>query len=226
LENRFIVPGGGGDNDYAPIIGVVKNFHHESLHKPVEPYIIRFRTDQFQFGFATLRVDRENLQATIDDVENVWKDFTGNDPLQYSFLDEDFDRLHREEKQNAQLAVIFSILAILIGTLGLFGMTSYTLAQRTREIGTRRTMGASVSDIYIMISKEITLLVGIATLISWTVIFFFTRKWLENFHYRIGLSPLDFIYGFIIALMVAILTITFRTLKAARTNPAISLKYE
>ena len=227
LNQRFIVPGNQADNnDYSPIIGVVKNFHHESLHRPIEPYIIRFRSEQFQFGYVTLRVEREHLQETIDGVEEVWKDFTGNDPMLYFFEDEEFDRLHRDEKQNAQLAVVFSILAILIGTLGLFGMTSYSLAQRTREIGVRRTMGANVSDIYIMISKEIALLVGIATMISWVVIYFFTKNWLENFHYRIGLRPLDFLYGFLIALVIAIITITYRTLKAAKMNPAISLKYE
>lgn len=227
LNQRFIIPGNQADNnDYTPIIGVVNNFHHESLHRPIEPYIIRFRSEQFQFGYVTLRVEREHLQETIDGVEEVWKDFTGNDPLLYFFMDEDFDRLHRDEKQNAQLAVVFSILAILIGTLGLFGMTSYSLAQRTREIGIRRTMGANVSDIYVMISKEIALLVGIATLISWVVIYFFTKNWLENFHYRIGLRPWDFLCGFLIALAIAIITITYRTLKAARMNPAISLKYE
>jgi putative ABC transport system permease protein len=227
LNQRIIIPGGGANNNgYAPIIGVVKDFHHESLHNQVEPYIIRYRSDNFRFGFITFRVEEENLQTTIDGIEKTWKEFTGNNPLQYFFADEEFDRLHREEKQNAQLSVVFSLLAILIGTLGLFGMTSYSLAQRTREIGVRRTMGASVLDIYFMISKEIAILIGIATAISWTVVFFFTKNWLENFHYRIGLNPLYFIYGLIIALVIAILTITFRTLKAARMNPAISLKYE
>lgn len=227
LSQIVIVPGNGPDNnDYTPVIGVAKNFHHESLHRPIGPYIMRFRTEGFQFGYVTFRVEPERIQETINGIEKVWKDFTGNDPMQYFFADEDFDRLHREEKQNAQLAVVFSILAILIATLGLFGMTSYSLAQRIREIGVRRTMGASVSDIYVMISKEITLLVGIATLISWIVIYFFTKDWLQNFHYRIGLSPFDFLYGFLIAIVIAIITITYRTLKAARMNPAISLKYE
>ncbi len=227
LNQRFIVPGNQPDNnDYTPIIGVVKNFHHESLHRPVEPYIIRFRTEGFQFGFATFRVERENLQETIDGIEKVWKDFTGNDPMQYFFVDEDFDRLHREEKQNAQLAVVFSILAILIATLGLLGMTSYSLAQRTREIGLRRTMGATVSQIYLMISKEISLLVGIATVIAWIVIFFFTKNWLQNFYYRIDLNPLDFLTGFFIALVIAVVTISYRTLKAANANPSESLKCE
>ena len=210
----------------APILGIVNNFHHESLHKPVDPYIIRFQEENRRFGYVTLRVERDNLQSTIDAVEQVWKDFSGNDPLQYFFIDEEFDRLHSAEKQSSQLALIFSILAILIAGLGLFGMTSYSLAQRTREIGVRRTMGASVSDIYILISKEITILVAIATLLSWTVIFFYSKDWLQNFYYRIGINPVDFFLGFMIALVIAVVTISYRTLKAAKTNPAISLKYE
>ena len=227
LSNRFILP---GDRDletvYSPVVGVVRDFHHESLHRPIAPYILRFRTDDFRFGFVTFRINPERTKEAISGVEKIWKDFTGNNPLQYFFADEDFDRMYREEKQNAQLAVVFCLLAILIGTLGLFGMTSYSLAQRTREIGIRRTMGASVYSIYMMISKEIGLLVTLATLISWIVIFFFTKNWLQNFHYRIGLNPIDFLTGFLAALLIAIFTITYRTLKAARMNPSVSLKYE
>jgi putative ABC transport system permease protein len=226
LKERFILPGNQEETVYSPVIGVIKDFHHESLHRPVAPYIIRFRTDDFQFGYAAFRIDPARTKEVISGVEDVWKDFTGNDPLQYFFADDDFNRLYREEKQNAQLAVVFSILAVLIGTMGLFGLTSYSLAQRTREIGIRRTMGASVSNIYILISSEIAILVSIATVISWTIIYFFLKNWLENFHYRIGLSPVDFILGFLVALAIALTTITYRTLKAARTNPAASLKYE
>jgi len=227
LNQRITIPGESQeDNVYAPIIGVIKDFHHESLHRQVEPYIIRYRSDNSRFGFASFRIEADNTQATIDELEQTWNKFTSNDPFQYFFADEEFDRLYRGEKQNAQLAVIFSILAILIGTLGLFGMTSYSLAQRTREIGVRRTMGATVSDIYVMISKEITILIGISTIISWTAIFFLTKSWLQNFHYQVGINPLDFVLGFLIVMIISILTITFRTLKAARMNPAISLKYE
>lgn len=227
FNQRIMVPGESAEGFvYSPIVGIVKDFHHESLHQPVDPYIIRFQTENRRFGFVTLRVGTENLQETINSVEKVWKDFSGNDPLQYFFIDEEFDRLHRAEKQSSQLALVFSILAILIATLGLFGMTSYSLAQRTREIGVRRTMGASVSDIYILISKEITILVGMATVLSWTIIYFYTKDWLENFYYRICINPLDFFLGFLIALIIAVLTISYRTIKAARTNPAVSLKYE
>ncbi|MFO7616868.1 MAG: FtsX-like permease family protein, partial [Bacteroidales bacterium] len=147
-------------------------------------------------------------------------------PLQYYFVDEDLNRMYRDEKQNAQLALLFSLLAILIGTLGLFGMTSYTLAQRTREIGIRRTMGASVANIYLMISRETSVLVGIATLIAWSVVYIFLDKWLDNFQYKIGLSPIDFLAGFLIAFLIAFLTISYRTLKAANATPSVSLKYE
>ncbi len=227
LNQRVFGPGNQETNfDILPVIGITGNFHHESLHRQISPYIIRFRTENMRFGFASIRLDPANLQQTIGGIEKTWKEFTGNNPLQYYFVDEDLNRMYRDEKQNAQLALLFSLLAILIGTLGLFGMTSYTLAQRTREIGIRRTMGASVANIYLMISRETSVLVGIATLIAWSAVYFFLDKWLDNFQFKIGLSPVDFLAGFLIAFLIAVMTISYRTLKAANATPSVSLKYE
>ena len=111
-----------------------------------------------------------------------------NNPLQYYFLDEDFEKMYVQEKQNAQMAVIFSFLAIFIAALGLFGLTSFTVEQRTKEIGVRKAMGSSVSGIYIVISKEIIVLVSISALIAWPLIYYIAQKWLENFYYRINLE--------------------------------------
>jgi putative ABC transport system permease protein len=124
------------------------------------------------------------------------------------------------------MAVIFSILAIFVAALGLFGLTSFTVEQRTKEIGVRKAMGSSVSEIYFVISREIIILVSLSALIAWPVIYFIAGKWLENFYYKINLGALSFLAGLAIALGIAILTISFRILKAARINPAQSLKYE
>jgi putative ABC transport system permease protein len=124
------------------------------------------------------------------------------------------------------MAVIFAALAIFIASLGLFGLTSYTVEQRTREIGVRKAMGSSITGIYIEISKEIVILVVISSLIAWPVIYYYGGRWLENFYYRINMGVFSFIAGLTIALGIALLTISYRVIAAARINPAQSLKYE
>jgi len=124
------------------------------------------------------------------------------------------------------MAVIFSILAVFIAARGLFGLTSFTVEQRTKEIGVRKAMGSSVAGIYFQMSKEVILLVSVSALISWPLIYYIAGKWLENFYYRINLGMFSFIAGLSIALGIALLTISFKVLQAARVNPAQSLKYE
>ena len=124
------------------------------------------------------------------------------------------------------MAVIFSLLAIIIAGLGLFGLTSFTVEQRTKEIGVRKAMGSSIPGIYFVISKEIIILVSISALIAWPLIYIVASKWLENFYYRTEPGLLTFAVGLIIALGIALITISFRIMRAARVNPAQSLKYE
>jgi putative ABC transport system permease protein len=134
--------------------------------------------------------------------------------------------MYIQEKQNAQMAVIFSVLAIFIAALGLFGLTSFTVEQRTKEIGVRKAMGSSITGIYIEISKEIIILVSISALIAWPIIYYLAGKWLQNFYYKINPGAFSFAAGLTIALTIAVLTISYKVLQAARVNPAQSLKYE
>jgi putative ABC transport system permease protein len=178
------------------------------------------------WGYITIKLTPSNYKNTIAQIENIWKEYMANDPLQYYFIDEDFEQMYIQEKQNAQMAVIFSILAIYIAGLGLFGLTSFTVEQRTKEIGVRKAMGSTVSGIYFVISKEIIILVSISALIAWPIIYYIAGKWLENFYYRIDLGVFSFVAGLTVALGIALLTISYRILRAARVNPAHSLKYE
>jgi putative ABC transport system permease protein len=225
-KTRFMEPRDSGKMNYMPILGVVKNFNFESLRNPITPYIFKFQNDGMLWGYLTVRLTAASYQKTISDVEAKWKEFTSNDPLQYYFLDEDFEKMYIQEKQNAQMAVIFSVLAIFIAALGLFGLTSFTVEQRTKEIGVRKAMGSSVGGIYVEISKEIVILVSVSALIAWPIIYYIAGKWLENFYYRINLGAFTFVAGLTIALGIAISTISYRILRAARVNPAQSLKYE
>jgi len=227
LENtRFIQPQDPRMSKYVPVIGVVTNFNFQSLSNKIQPSVLRFKPDYYMWGYLTVKISTMNYASTINAIENKWKEFTANNPLQYYFLDEDFEQMYIQEKQNAQLAVIFSILAIFIASLGLFGLTSFTIEQRTKEIGVRKAMGSSTIGIFVVISKEVIILICIAALIAWPVIYYFASNWLENFYYRIDLGAFSFVAGLTIALGIAITTISYRTLKAARINPAQSLKYE
>jgi putative ABC transport system permease protein len=225
-KTRFMEPRDSGKINYLPVIGVVKNFNYESLRNPIGPYILKFQNDNMLWGYITVKLSAQNYSKTIIAIEDKWKEFVSNNPLQYYFLDADFEMMYKQEKQNAQMAVIFSILAIFIAALGLFGLTSFTIEQRTKEIGVRKAMGSSVSGIYIVISREVIILVSISALIAWPLIYYIAGKWLENFYFRINPGVFSFIAGLTIALGIAVLTISYRIMRAARVNPAQSLKYE
>ncbi len=225
-KTRFMEPRDSGKVNYLPVIGVVKNFNFQSLRNPIGPYIMKFQNNNMLWGYVTVRLSAQNYSKTIASIENIWKEFVSNNPLQYYFVDEDFEQMYIQEKQNARMAVIFSILAILVASLGLFGLTSYTVEQKTKEIGVRKAMGSSVPAIYLVISKEFFILISISALIAWPLIYYIARNWLENFYYRINLGVFSLFAGLLIALGIAILTISYRIMKAARVNPAQSLKYE
>ena len=225
-KTRFIEPHDSGKVRYLPVIGVVKNFNYESLRNPIGPYILKFQNEYNIWGYITIRITAQNYSKTISAIESTWKEFVSNNPLQYYFLDADFEQMYKQEKQNAQMAVIFSILAIFIAALGLFGLTSFTVEQRTKEIGVRKAMGSSITGIYITISREVIILVTVSAIIAWPVVYFWAGRWLQNFYYKITLGLFTFIIGLAIALGIAVLTISYRILRAARINPAQSLKYE
>jgi putative ABC transport system permease protein len=225
-KTRFLLPQQTGQMTTLQVIGVVKNFNSESLRNPVNPYVFILKPDNFSGDYLSVKLSEQNYSATISEIENKWKEFTANDPLQYYFVDEDFEQMYKQEKQNAQLAVIFSILAIFIASLGLFGLTSFTVEQRTKEIGVRKAMGSSITGIYMVISKEVIILVSISAILAWPVIYYVAGKWLENFYYKISQGAFSFVAGLTIALGIALLTISYRILRAARVNPAQSLKYE
>ncbi|PLX11533.1 MAG: hypothetical protein C0597_14950 [Marinilabiliales bacterium] len=228
FTTRFIVPDQDpeAETGYMPIIGVVNDFHFRSLHSRIEPYIFRFKTDDFNWGYISIRITGQDQEKTINEIEQTWNKFTSNEPIQYFHMDESLNRLYKEERQNATLSIVFTILAIVIASLGLFGLTSFTVEQRTKEIGIRKAMGASVGRIFYIISKEIIVLVAISTIIAWPIVYFIAKNWLQNYHYKINLNIFDFMIGFVIALSIAIVTISYRTLKSARLNPAESLRYE
>jgi putative ABC transport system permease protein len=215
-----------GNLKYLKIIGIVKDFNTESLHNQIQPYIFRLQNDYLEFLYLTVKISSADYSGTIAGMEKVWKEFTSGKPLKYYFLEDDMGQMYLGETQDASIAMLFSVISVLIAILGLFGLTSFTVAQRTREIGIRKAMGASVTGIFLRISGETVILITLASLIAFPVIYYLAVKWLESFYYRITMGASIFITGFAVVLGIALLSVSYRIVVAARVNPAQSLKYE
>ena len=204
------------------VIGVIKNFNFESFKTDVRPLSVLFTPNA-----NTLLIRYEgNPQEIVATVEKLWKEHSTNEPFEYSFMDESFDELFRAEQRMGNIFSIFSGLAIFIASLGLFALAAFTSEQRTKEIGIRKAMGASVFGLTILLSKEFTKLVVIAFLPASIAGWYVAHEWLQGFAYRIPVSPLILILSGLAAIVIAWLTVSFQSIKTASTNPVDSLRYE
>jgi putative ABC transport system permease protein len=206
------------------IIGVVKDFHFKSLQEEIKPLSMRIEPGGCHLVAAN--IDGKNIAATLAAIENKWKTIIPNRPFSYYFLDEFFDRQYRSEMRFGNLFLYFAILAIFISCLGLLGLASYSTFQRTREIGIRKVMGASVSGIVHLLSKEFLMLLLAAFIIASPVAWWVMHNWLQDFSYRIGISWWMFILSGGIAFVIALVTVSFEAIKAAVANPVKSLRTE
>ncbi len=204
------------------VIGVVKDFNFESFKASVRPLVIQLtpRSNNLLIRYVG------NPKGAVAIVEGLWKKTAVNEPFEYGFLDENFDRLFREEQRLGQVFSVMTGIAIFVACLGLMGLASFTAEQRTKEIGIRKVMGASVTSVSALLSKEFMILVAIAFLLASASAWFAMDSWLGTFAYRIELGPTVFLVGGLMAAAIAWLTVSFHFLKAARSNPADSLKYE
>jgi putative ABC transport system permease protein len=228
LNQSLINPFQGGGNQELRIIGVMKDHHFLTLKQEIAPQVILMQPESFQSPYLTLRLSagKSNIETGLKHIEDTWKDFAGDQPLQYFFLDERLDTFYAEEKRTGTVTLIFSILAIFIASLGLFGLTLYNSQKRIREIGIRKVMGATESSIVRIIGKSVLYAVGISILIAMPTAYYMMQDWLRNFPYNVGFQPVLFIMAALLAIIIAMVTVTFTSLKAARTNPALALHYE
>jgi putative ABC transport system permease protein len=211
------------------IIGVVKDFNYESLHQPITPIVMFIAPRNFNSISVKIRPDRpEDIAATLEFLQKKWQEFRPNFPFQYSFIDERYEALYQNEHRLGQIFGTFSLLAVFIACLGLFGLASYTAEQRTKEIGIRKVLGASVRNIIVLLSKEFTKLVAVATLVAWPVAYYAMGRWLQEFAYRININNqlLTFFAAALLAFAIALATISFQAIKAAVNNPVKALRYE
>ncbi|HKI77875.1 MAG TPA: ABC transporter permease [Ignavibacteriaceae bacterium] len=209
------------------IIGVTKDFNYESLHSKIRPLAIHLIVPGRGFGrYTAVRFATNDVKNTLNFISKKWHKLAGAQEFEYSFFDQEFANLYKSEQRTSELFTSFSILALIIASMGLFGLVAFITERRTKEIGIRKVMGASIKEIVFLLSKEFSKWVLLANIIAWPVAYYFMSNWLKEFAYRIEIPILLFPVAGLLVLMVSLLTVSTLTYKAARANPANSLKYE
>jgi len=229
LNTILLDPSETGFDTELRVIGVVEDHHYSSLKDEIGAQMIKLKSPESNWsGYITFRTasGKENIEAALDHMGEKWRDFTDDEPLQYFFLDEELDKHYAEEKRTGALTLIFSILAIFIASLGLFGLTLYNSQKRIREIGLRKVLGATEGDVVGVISRSVVHAIGISILIAMPIAYFMMQDWLRDFPYNVGFQPLLFVMAALLAIIIAMVTVIITSLKAARTNPALALHYE
>ena len=207
-----------------PVIGVVKDFHFRPLHQKIEPAALYIYPKLFQY--ISVRISPTDVSRSLDFLKAKWQALVPGQIFQYSFLDEDFDNLYKAEMRLSQIFTVVTFLAIFIACLGLFGLAAFEALQRTKEMGIRKVLGASAAGIVLLLSKEFTKWVLLANIIAWPVAYYAMNRWLQNFAYRINIGPLIFIQSAVLALLVALLTVSYQAMKVSLANPVDTLRYE
>jgi len=206
------------------IIGVMKDFNIESMHKAITPVCFTVMGPGGGDKFATVRLTGKEVPSTLRAIEQTWQTFTPKQPFQYEFFTDTWNNLYSAEMKTGKIFILFSILAVFIACLGLIGLITYITNKRTREIGIRKTYGASAQVVLNLLSREVIYLILISSLIAWPVAWFGSRYWLEGFANKVSINPLVFIFATIAALVIGWITISYRAFKAAATNPAEALR--
>jgi putative ABC transport system permease protein len=224
LNKRLYTQFGEERSDPSPIIGVVKDFHFQSLHQEIRPLIIKFNTeDNYQMS---VKISSNNTGLTLEYIETIWNSFMEQQPIHMTFLEEDLAALYDNEEKTAIIFNIFSVLAIFIAALGLLGLASFSAAQRTKEVGIRKAMGASITSVLLALSREYIWLILLATLAAWPLGYFFMKDWLQDYPARVTMEPVVLILSSLLAFIIAASTVLFRVYQSASANPVKSLRYE
>jgi putative ABC transport system permease protein len=226
---KAIFIGGRGQNGKPiefkkKIVGVVRDFHTRSLHNKIEPLTIFH--NQAGFSVIAIKLAGGTISETVSKLRKKWERLFPDQLFSYSFLDESFDKMYRAEEQMNKIFTSFSLIAIIISCLGLFGLAAYMTEKRTKEVGIRKVMGASVAGILFLLSKEFTKWVLIANVIAWPTAYYFMNRWLQTFAYHIDLNVWKFILSGFMALLIAWITVSYQSIRIARSNPVKSLRYE
>jgi len=207
------------------IIGVVKNFHFQDLHVPISPYAFQLNNRPF-YNYVIVHANAKDINSLLSSIKTTWHKLNPNEPFEYSFLNEDFQKNYEAENRLTAIVGYFTVIAILISCLGLFGLATFSAEQRTKEIGVRKVLGASVTGIVTLLSKDFLKLVSISIVIASPMAWWVMNKWLQDFAYRTNISWTVFVITTVTALIIAFITISFQAIKAAISNPVKSLRTE
>jgi len=211
------------------IVGVTNDFHFESLHQTIAPLILVMPTPAQaanSYGYLSIKISGGNIPSALATIKDTWQKFLPELPYQYTFLDENFAKLYEAEQRQGTIFIIFACLAIFIACLGLFGLSAFSITQRVNEIGVRKVLGANVSTIVALLSKDFLKLVLIAAIISFPIAWYAMHNWLQDFAYRINIQWWVFVVAGILAALIALITVSFQAIKAALANPVKSLRTE
>ena len=227
LGKKFVFDDGGSNKNptTTQVIGIVKDYHQNSLYDPIEPLLIYLNRNT---NYVFVRTAEGDVKKSVADVEKAWKEIFPNNAFEFEFLDQDFNSQYKADEKRSMIFTLFSGLTIVIACLGLLGLSAFTTEQRTKEIGVRKVIGASVKSLILLVSKEFFLLVGIGTIISFPVAWYLTEAWLQNFAYRIELIGewQTFFFSAMLAFLITLSTVSFHVVRAASANPVKALRDE
>ena len=216
----------GYGNRTGKLIGVFGDFHFESMHQKIVPLVLLMPRSQNNYNNISVKISGTNIPSALAHIEKTWRNFLPQTPYQYTFLDENFERLYRSEERQKAIFTVFACIAIFIACLGLFGLSAFAISQRVKEIGIRKVLGANVNTIVALLSKDFLKLVALAAIIAFPIAWYAMDSWLQDFAYRINVPWWVFALAGIIAAVVAFATISFQAIKAAVANPVKSLRSE
>jgi putative ABC transport system permease protein len=224
---KFILaPRGPGQFQKLKIIGIMKDFNITSMHKAIDPVCFTVMGPGGGDQYATVRLSGSNVNSTIREIEQKWLTFTSMQPFQYDFFTDTWNKLYKSETKTGKIFILFSVLAIFIACIGLLGLVTYITNKRTKEIGIRKTYGASIMVVLSLLSKEVVYLILFSSLISYPVAYFGSKFWLEGFASKISVSPFVYFSATLIVLVVGWMSISYQTIKAANYNPAKALRID
>lgn len=213
-----------GGWDRKRVIGLIDNINFEPLQRNTESCYYAYFLPILQHVF--IRLDGQQDQEVLRYVENVWSEFAPDQPFEYSFLEDDLNAMYNSEEELSQIVIYFALLAVLIACLGLFGLASFASEQRIKEIGVRKVLGASIPQMLYLLTKDFMLLVLIAFVIAAPAAYFLSNWWLQNFAFSVDVSVLTFLLSGLMSMIVALVTIAYKTYNAARSNPVKALRFE
>lgn len=217
FENQFL------DSTAREVIGVVENFHYESLHQPIAPLVVAMNPDRRE---VLVKLDTDHLDETLAQIEQIWNEFSPVHPLESFFLDRQFAQLYESDRRQRSVFSVFSILAIFLACLGLFGLAAFNAERRRKEVSVRKVLGATVGDILVLFNREVVAVVGAAFLIAIPVAYLLAEQWLQGYAYRIPNGVSNYVLAGAIVFVLAVLTVSYQSIKVALADPVESLRYE